>query len=78
MTSITLDQTIISQLTTGLDVVEVKDESGRVVGFFQPVFGPETIEGYDCPVSQEEIDRRSREFTGRPLEDILFDLQKRQ
>jgi hypothetical protein len=35
-------------------------------------------EGVDSPTSHEELLRRSREGGGRPLADILADLEKKQ
>ncbi len=57
-------------------MVELRDDSGRIVGHFMP--GPlRDDEGkIVVPISEEELDRRSMEKGGRPLKDILHDLSK--
>lgn len=78
MVRVTIDQVVRSKLG-GLDSpLELCDETGRVVGHFIPVEDHSIYEGVESPVSDEELDRRLREESGRPLEDILRDLESRQ
>jgi hypothetical protein len=78
MVRVTIDETFLSKLG-GLDSpLELCDKTGRVVGHFIPQQDRSLYEGVECPVSDEELERRFREDSGRPLEDILHDLEGRQ
>jgi hypothetical protein len=72
------DPALLSQLAAGQEV-ELKDPSGRVLGvFILQVEGPPPPEVHS-PFSDEELEKRRRQpQTGRPLADILRDLQARQ
>lgn len=57
------------------EIVEICDESGRVIGRFRPAV-------YDDPaaqpqISEEEMQRRAREGGGRTLAEIMADWEKR-
>ena len=45
-------------------------------GYFQPVVDPSLYEGVDSLVSQEELNRRSKKGGGRPIAEILADLEE--
>jgi hypothetical protein len=75
MSSLVLEQSSIDQLRTVEAPVEVRDAAGTLVGFFYPAVAPETVDQYECPVSEEELLRRARQGGGRPLADILRDLR---
>jgi hypothetical protein len=78
MSILVFDQATIEQLkTVVVGTAEVRDERGTLLGYFQPAVGPETVAQCECPVSEEELERRSREGGGRPLADILSDLRNR-
>ncbi len=78
MSILVFDQTMIGKLkTVAGDSAEIRDERGVLWGYFKPVVSPETVDQYECPVSEEELQRRSREGGGRPLADILSDLRNR-
>lgn len=75
--------TVSSQLRTRLESVdseaELRDESGQLVGYFVP---PELhrdllLAWSRATVSDEELDRASREPLGRTLNEIWADLVKR-
>jgi hypothetical protein len=73
MKRIVLDAAAIAKLPE-YDIVEVCDESGRVIGRFRPAV-------YDDPaaqpqVSEEELQRRSEEGGGRSLAEIMADWEK--
>jgi hypothetical protein len=57
--------------------LELCDASGRVVGYFTPVDDRSQYEGVDSPEDDDELDRRSREESERPLDEILRDLEGR-
>lgn len=72
------DPTLISQLLTG-DRVELQDASGRLLGVFIPDGLGRLPPGVTSPFSDEEMaDRRKEPKTGRPLADIIRDLEARQ
>ena len=66
----------IDKLRTVVGSTEVKDDNGVLLGHFYSVVTPESIDQYECPLSEEELLRRSQEGGGRPLADILRDLEK--
>jgi hypothetical protein len=76
MTKVVLESELETRLT-GLDeAVEVCDHSGRLIGYFHPV-GAGGVSLKDLsPFSDEEIRHRCGEPGGRPLADIMQDLQQ--
>ena len=76
MISLILEQSAIDKLKTVEVGIEVLDQQGKVIGFFHPAITPADVEQYECPASEEELLRRSRDRSGRPLSCILDDLRK--
>ena len=76
MTRITIDADTVAKLKDVRNMVELRDEAGRIVGHFLP--GPlrDANGQIIVPFSEEELERRSQERGGRPLKDILSDLSK--
>jgi hypothetical protein len=77
MSTLVFDQSTVEKLKAVVVGAEVRDEQGALIGYFHPAIRPETVAQYECPVSEEELERRSREGGGRPLADILNDLRNR-
>jgi hypothetical protein len=77
MSTLVFDQSTIEKFKTVVVSAEVRDERGMLIGYFQPAVTPENVDQYECPMSEEELLRRSREGGGRPLADILSDLGAR-
>jgi hypothetical protein len=77
MSILVLDPSTVNQLKSVFVPAEVRDEQGTLLGYFHPAAVPENLEQYECPLSEEELDRISREGGGRPLADILSDLRNR-
>jgi len=75
MTAITIPETILSQIKPGEQAVEVRDATGRTIGYFSPLATLDDYRDTRPAVSDDELDRRSRAGGGRPLTDILRDLQ---
>jgi|688.fasta_scaffold147620_3 hypothetical protein len=75
MTTITIPDAILSQIQPGEQAVEVCDATGRLVGYFAPVATAEDYRKTKPPVSDDELDRRSKAGGGRSLTEILADLQ---
>ncbi|MCG8584708.1 MAG: hypothetical protein MI757_08365 [Pirellulales bacterium] len=78
MVRVTIDDVLRSKLGNLDSPFEFCDESGRVVGHFIPEQDRSIYDGVECPVSNEELERIFREEPGRPLDDILKDLETRQ
>jgi len=79
MTKVFVDPVFGAKLNSLGGAVEVCDESGRTLAFFHPVatgIHP-TSPSVESPFSEEEIERRWQERGGRPLKDILADLNRR-
>lgn len=75
MTKVVIDASLRSQLRDAGDVLEVCDESGRTLGYFHPASADAGGEAAS-PFSDEEIRRRQQQPGGRPLNDILADLNR--
>jgi hypothetical protein len=71
MVTITLDQSLIHKLADVREAAELQDASGRTIGYFHPA-GEGNIQS---PFSMEELERRDQAGGGRPLQDIMKDLQ---
>ena len=52
------------------------DDAGRLLGYFTPA-GPTVYQGINSSTALEELRRRQAEGGGRPLKDILADLESR-
>jgi hypothetical protein len=78
MDKLILDPALLAKLTTLDHGVELCDPSGRSIGWFQPVVTAETYEGLEPPFSEEELRRAEQEGGGRPLSEILADLERMQ
>lgn len=75
MVKLTIDKDIRMKLGDLKERLQLCDETGKVLGYFQPVVDPSHYEAVNSPTSQEELNRRSREGGGRALADILADLE---
>ncbi|HEV3339061.1 MAG TPA: hypothetical protein VG125_01855 [Pirellulales bacterium] len=73
MTSLTLGTDALSELDNVADVVEIRDTSGRVLGYFHPLRSPSTAASRS-PFSDETLRQRQQQRTGKPLSDVLADL----
>ena len=74
MTRITIDAATVAKLQ-GSDPIELRDETGRIMGHFYPV--PRDAQGrLWCPYSDEEIEELSRQEGGRSWKEIRDDLSK--
>ena len=76
MTKISVDAATRAKLHDLDDVLELCDESGQTLGYFHPTVhltGSQEAKDFS-PFSDEEIRQRRKDRTGRPLRDILSDL----
>lgn len=77
--SITItDTALIEQLRRIDGTVELKDPSGHVLGCFTADGLCKLPPGVKSPFTEEEMAERRKDRTGRPLADILRDLQARE
>jgi hypothetical protein len=76
--SITItDPTLLAQLMQAADVVELKHPDGRVLGVFTAGGLGKLPPGVKSPFTDEERAKRREQRSGRPLKDILRDLEGR-
>ena len=75
MTRVTIDANILEKLKGLGEVVELCDDTGQVVGLFTPVADRSLYDNVEIPFTSEELDRFEQEPGGRPLKDILTDLE---
>jgi hypothetical protein len=75
--SITItDPNLLAQLRQAGDVVELKDPDGKVLGRFNAEGRGKLPPGVVSPFTREEMEERRRtQRSGRPLKDILRDLE---
>ena len=76
MRKVILDRETLSKLRDLQDDLELCDESGCTLGYFSPVTDRSLYDGVDSPISDEELDRRSKQGGGRTLREIFNDLEK--
>jgi hypothetical protein len=78
MTKVTIDPELRAKLGDLRELVEFRDESGRVVGFFHPVarISDTGDRQVASPISDEEIEACRQQRTGRPLAEIIADLDR--
>jgi hypothetical protein len=74
MTKVVLDAKALGQLHDLKVPLQIVDESGRLLGLFTPNVDPALLEPQ---ITREEIQRRLKQSGGRPLADILRDLEAR-
>jgi hypothetical protein len=75
MTSIVIDESLTKQLRDVHEPCVLLDSAGNKLGFFRPEIDRSLYEGLEPSVSDEELDRRSREGGGRTLAEIMADLK---
>jgi hypothetical protein len=71
MTRIVLEPEIESRLSGFQEPVEVCDHDGRLIGYFHPARSLRDM----SPLSDAEVEKLRGQSGGRPLKDILKDLQ---
>jgi hypothetical protein len=79
MEKIVVDDTLKTKLFKLERPIEFCDGEGNLLGFFLPSASDQAIyEEGDVPITDEEIALLLRQPLGRPLADILADLEKQQ
>ncbi len=79
MVQVIADQFLRAKMANFAETVEICDDQGRVLGYYAPVIsqGRPMYEGVEIPFTEEEIKEFLQQDGGRPLADILADLEKR-
>ena len=77
MIKVTLDQATLMKLHNLSERIELRDESGRVVGYVHPAKHTLPPDYDEPPITREEIDRLVNEPGGRSLAEILTDLRSK-
>jgi hypothetical protein len=77
MTIITVDEATCAKLAKGKEPLEICSRSGQILGVFHPAKEELFYENFEPPISEEELDRLSKQRGGRTLAEIMADLEKR-
>ena len=81
MTRVTIDAATAALLTSVDGEVELLDSSGNLLGWYAPAPAKPTLQELidSCPISEEELQRRSQEERGlgRTWAEIRRDLEAR-
>ena len=76
--SITItDSSLLEQLSSATGPVEIKAPDGRLLGEFIAADACALPPGVKSPFTEDQLAERRKDSTGRPLADILRDLQAR-
>ena len=67
-----------AKLAAAKQPAELCDETGNLLGYFTPASDRSLYAGVECPLSEEELAERDRTFSGRPLDEIMADLENQQ
>ena len=77
MAQVTADPVLLDWLTGFREPVQVLNEAGQVVGFYQPAaLAPPGWAKANTPHTREELEGRRQDQTGKPLADILKRLEE--
>jgi hypothetical protein len=77
MNKIILDRELRARLHNLAELLELHDENGAIVGYFAPVVTQVSPhEDVEVPITDEEVQRLLKQPAGRPLSDILADLER--
>ncbi len=77
MSIVITDPNLLAQLRQALDFVELKDPDGNILGRFSAEGLGKLPPGVKSPFTPEEMAERRKIRTGRPLKDIIRDLEAR-
>lgn len=78
MNRLTVDKVMQAKLQNVDKPVEICDLSGHILGYFTPVVDSKLYKEVHSPTSESELQRRSQVDGGRPLAEILDDLEKQK
>ena len=75
MTSMILDSQTAERLRVAGQRIELRDTSGRILGYFSPAVDQDAYRSIKEPFTNEDLDRFENEPGGRSLEEIKCDLR---
>jgi hypothetical protein len=76
MTILTVDSGTSFQLNNLVDLAEIRDESGRVWGYFHPLSSaPGSANVHRSPFTIDELRERQQQRSGKPLSEVLAKLK---
>ncbi|MCH8042728.1 MAG: hypothetical protein IID44_03325 [Planctomycetes bacterium] len=78
MTKIVINPAAAGQLSGIETTVELCDPSGNLLGYFSPKVDPALYDQVEIPISEDELDRRQQAGGGRPLKEIVRDMESRE
>ena len=78
MTKVVLDTGVLSRLAGVRETALLCDESGRVIGYFEPLEPPtgKGEDGTESPFSDEQIERFRQQRSGRSIQHVLAALER--
>ena len=71
MTKMTLDPAMVATFSRLQALVELCDDSGRVLGYFSPAVDPDTYKGLEIPVDEQELLRADQEDESYTTSEVL-------
>jgi hypothetical protein len=74
MQQVILDESIRSKLGNLVELLELRDENGRLLGHCVPAGISDVADGATCPLDDDEIEQLRRQTGGRSLAEIWQDL----
>lgn len=76
MTQVVVDAETWAKLTDPHELLELRDQSGRTLGYYQPAVRIGAVEGgrIRSPFTDEEIEQRRQQTDDRPLADFWKEL----
>lgn len=78
MSIVITDPELLAQLRQAVSGVELTDPDGRVLGKLTVEVLGKLPPGVKSPFTEEEMEERRKQRTGRPLKDILRDLKAKE
>jgi hypothetical protein len=77
MKRLVIEDSAAQPFAEAADAVQVCTQSGQILGYFTPTCDTSVYDELESPCSEDELRDRLREGGGRPLADILRDLESR-
>jgi hypothetical protein len=78
MNQIVANEQLSQRLRDAKKPVRVVDENGQMLGIFDPLYvAPPGVAAARSPHTMEELEELRKQVGGRPLVDIIRDLEKR-
>jgi hypothetical protein len=76
MTKFVLDSETAQKLRDAAQCIQLCDPTGATIGYFRPEVDPELYRTIKEPFTKEQLDRARNDPSGRPLKEIMRDLER--